>query len=329
MKILSAGLFFLALASQAPLYAASRTSAAAFLKIPASADAIALGGNAVAMGLGAGAAAANPATLGFLKQHELQTSYGSHMQGYSFFNAAYGHRAGPLNAGLSITRLGADDFEGRDAAGAPTGGFAASDLAVALSAARTVRSMSLGLSAKYISSAIDNESASALAVDAGLVYAGGRRSAYPYKAGIAIKNLGTGMKYISRSDPLPLTVAAALSVTVGGALDIGVNAGNNLTERAFEFGFGMGINLGESLFLTGGLSREMGAAAETGAVPFRLNAGAGFRVSNFMLNYGFAPMGELGSMQRLSVTLKFGARPGAGEFEKKSYKPAANDNSGW
>ena len=307
------------------LYGAPRTSAASFLKVPVSADAIALGGNAVVLGNGVGSIPANPAALGFIRQHEFQTSYGSHLEGYKFFNAAYGYRGGLMNAGLSLTRAAASDFEGRDAQGAPTGGFGSSDMALNLSAAKAFKNFSLGMNVKYISSAIEHESASAVAVDAGLVFLGNKYAAYPWKLGVSIRNLGTPMKYISRSEPLPLTASAALAVTIAGSVEAGLNVSNNLTENTFEFGVGMGLNVADSLSLTGGLSRELGAAAASDSIPFRLNAGLGVKVSNFMLNYGFVPMGELGNIQRMSVTLKFGDKGGLSKFSGKAKRRAKAD----
>jgi len=319
---------FLCFTGQQLLYGASKTSAASFLKLPVSADAIALGGNAVAMGNGSGSVAANPAALGFIGQHEFQASYGSHLEGYKFFNAAMGRSGGSMNTGLSVTRIAADDFEGRDGEGAPTGGFGASDMALNLSAAKAFRNFSFGMNVKYIASAIENESASAIAVDAGLVFLGDKYAAYPYRLGVSIRNLGTPMKYMSKSEPLPLTAAAALSMTIAGPIEAGVNVSNNLTENVFEFGVGMGLNVADSLSLTGGLSRELGSAADADSMPFRLTAGVGFKVADFMLNYGFVPMGELGNVQRMSVTFKFGersylpekTRSGTGKYSKTANK---------
>ena len=70
----------------------------------------------------------------------------------------------------------------------------------------------------------------------------------------------------------------------------------------------MGFSLAENLSLTGGLSRGLGSSASSSSdsLPFRLNAGLGLKMSDFMLNYGFIPMGELGNIQRMSLTFKFG-----------------------
>ncbi|MDO8805522.1 MAG: PorV/PorQ family protein [Elusimicrobiota bacterium] len=298
------------LAGQPFLYGAQKTSAAYFLKLPVSADAIALGGSAVTLGRGIGSVTANPATLGFITRQEVQTTYGPHLEGYKFFNAAYGRRDAFINTGLSVTRVAADDFEGRDARGVPTGSFGAGDTAINLSAAKIFDSLSLGLNLKYISSAIENESASALAVDAGMVFLGDRYAVYPCKFGFSIRNLGTGMKYISRSEPLPLTASAAFAITIAGAVDAGISISNNLTENAFEFGLGMNFTPVNNLSLSGGVSRDLSSAASSDSAPLKLNAGIEFKMSDFTLGYGFVPMGEFGSLQRMSVSFRFGEKDG-------------------
>lgn len=295
------------------LYAAQKTSAAYFLKLPVSADALALGGNAVILGKGVGSLNANPATLGFITQPEFQTSYGPHLEGYKFFNASYG-RSGPfLNTGISVTRVAASNFEGRDAQGAPTGSFSAGDTAVNFSAAKPFENYFLGVNLKYISSAIENESASALAFDAGLVFLGDRYEAHPLKFGFSIRNLGTGLKYMNTSEPLPLTAAAAFAVTIAGPVDAAISLSDNLAENALEFGLGMNFNPVSSLSLSGGFSKDIGKAASSGSAPLKLNAGIEFKMSNFALGYGFVPMGDFGSLQRMSVGYRFGEKDGPGE----------------
>jgi len=315
--ILTAGLF-LGFAGQPLLYGAVKTSAAGFLKLPVSADAIALGGNAVVLGKGIGSVTANPAMLSFISHQEFQTSYGPHLENYRFFNASYGRRDPFINTGLSFTRVAADDFEGRDARGAPTGAFGAADTAFNLSAARIFDDLSLGMTFKYINSAIENESASALAVDAGLVFLGDKYAAWPCDLGFSIRNLGTSMKYISKREPLPLTASAALAVTILGSVKAGINVSDNLAENSFEFGLGMNFSPIDNFSLSGGLSRDPAKTAAYDSMPLRLNAGLEVKVSDFMFGYGFMPVGELGSFQRMTLGLRFG----------EPSKPAKKNRSG-
>lgn len=306
--ILAALLLCFGSAGQPFLYGAQKTSAAYFLKLPVSADALALGGNAMILGRGIGSVTANPAALGFITQQEVQTSYGPHLEGYKFFNAAYGRRDAFINTGLSITRVAADDFEGRDAQGAPTGSFGAGDTAINLSAAKSFDELMLGMNLKYISSAIEDESASALAVDAGVVISGDRYAAHPFKLGFSLRNLGTGLKYISRSEPLPLTASAAFAINIAGPVDAGICISDNLVENAFEFGLGLNFIPVSNLSLSGGLSRDLSSSGSSDAAPLQLNAGLEFRTSNFSLGYGFAPMGDFGSLQRMSLGFRFGEK---------------------
>jgi len=311
-RLLPLALFSLGLLSSSPVQGGTKTSAAAFLKVPASAQAMGLGGNAVVSGNGMGAIAENPALLGFIKQGEFQSSYGTHLEGYTFLNAGYGHYGESFNGGLSVTRVAASSFEGRDNQGAATGNFGASDMAVNLSAGRSFGAFTGGVTFKYITSTIERESASAFAMDLGAVISGDKYDAYPYKIGVSVKNIGSAMKYISKSEPLPLMAAVGLAVDIGGGMEAVFNISDNITESNLVCGLGMGFNVGGGFMLNGGLSRAMGVAeGGLGGLPVGVNAGVGFNVSNFMVNYGFVPMGEMGNMQRMSLTFKFGDKDGA------------------
>lgn len=285
---------------------AGSSAAGAFLKLPVSAGSLALGGNSAIMGDGVSALESNPALLGSLTQDEFQTSYGAHLDGYQFFNAAYGRKGKTFNSGFSLNRVAANDFEGRSADGAPTGSFGAADMLFSLNVSKSFDGFSAGVNAKYISSTIESESASALAFDAGIAVGGGEYAKYPGKLAIVVRNIGTGLKYMDKKENLPLTIAAAFSIPMSDAVTAGFNVSDSVYENILEAGFGVGIKVGGLLQLNGGVSREVGAGESSDSLPFKVNAGIGVRISSLLLNYGFSPMGELGNTQRLSVTLKFG-----------------------
>jgi len=303
------------------VYGASKTSPAAFLKVPASAQAMGLGGSAVVSGSGISGAMENPALLGLIKQSEVQSSYGTHLEGYNFLSAGFGRYGELFNGGVSVTRVAASDFEGRDAQGAPTGGFSAADMAINFTAGKSFEQYAGGVTLKYITSSIEDESASAFAADLGAVYSSDKLDRFPYTLGAAVRNIGSPMKYISKSEPLPLTVAAGLAVTLGGGVEAVFNISDSIAESRLTAGMGIGLTVGEGLTLNCGVSREIGAAdAGIGELPVGINAGVGFKISNFMLSYGFVPMGEMGNMQRMSVAFKFGEKDGTGEFTPKKGK---------
>jgi len=297
---------FLSFISQKFLYSESKTSAATFLKIPVSARAVSLGGNTVVLGSDIGNIGENPAILGFIKQYEFQTSYGSYVEGYNFFNISYGLKNDLANLGISVTRLSASDFEGRDIEGTPTGNFSASDMAFNISAAKSFKNFSLGINIKYISSKIENEFASAIGIDAGFIFWEDKGIRYPYRIGFSIRNLGTRIKYISESEELPLIACVGLGMTINNSMDIGINISNNLTENTFEFGVGAIFNITKNLSLIGGFRREINNQSIESSVPFIFNGGIGFKISNLNLDYAFVPLGDIGNTHRISVTLKFG-----------------------
>lgn len=287
---------------------AATSAAASFLKLPVSAESLSLGGSSAILGGGVSAMESNPALLGSLTQDEFQTSYGAHLDGYQFFNAAYGRKGKTFNSGFSLNRVAANDFEGRSADGAPTGSFGAADMLFNLNFSKSFDGFSAGVNAKYISSAIESERASALAFDAGVVLGGGEYSKYPGKLAIVVRNIGTGLKYMDKKENLPLSVAAAFSIPMSNAVTAAFNVSDSVYENIFEVGFGVGLNVGGLLQLNGGISRELGAGKASDALPCKVNAGVGVKIYNLILNYGFSPMGELGNTQRLSVTLKFGSK---------------------
>lgn len=306
LALLAAGFMF-----PSAVLGGGQGTAAAFLKVPVSAQSMGLGGNAVVSGSGMSGALENPGLLGLITEDEFHSSYGSYFEGYNIISAGYGLQGRAFNGGVSFTRMAADDFEGRDAQGAPTGGFGASDMAVSVSAGKGFEWFAGGVTVKYISSRIESESASALAADVGAVFFNDRYSAHPYKVGISVRNIGGGMKYQSKKEPLPLSASAGLALEVGGGMELVFNLSHNIAESRLEAGAGLGLNVGGGFNLNGGVTRAMGVSeGGVGGLPVGVNAGVGLKLSGFMLDYGFRPLGELGNVQSMSLTFKFGGKGG-------------------
>jgi hypothetical protein len=94
-----------------------------------------------------------------------------------------------------------------------TGSYDYQDLAVGISWARDVTNkLSMGLTGKLISQSIDDESATAYALDLGAIYSIGFRGA---RIGARLNNLGSDIDFFDRqSAPLPLIFS------IGSAIDI-------------------------------------------------------------------------------------------------------------
>ena len=92
-----------------------------------------------------------------------------------------------------------------------------------------ITQLSAGVTGKWIQERLDTVAAQAYAMDAGLMYSPGKEfgeTLEGIRAGLAIRNLGTSMKFDEESSPLPRSVTAGISWTgiwLGEALTIDVD----------------------------------------------------------------------------------------------------------
>lgn len=293
----------------APAWAASPT--AAFLKIPLDARAVGLGGGIAALAEGVGAVSENPAGFGLLRQHELSLLYAPHLQGTSLDYLAYGRPTRFGSMGMSHLSLRSGGLDGRDDEGRPTGSFSAEDRAIGLSWAAPLAvdtplfgRPAVGVQAKHVSSRIGSRQGSTFAFDVGAQSAS-RLGALPVRLGLAIRNLGSGLALQDRRDPLPLLVSFGAAAQPLGMLTVSAGGSRHLNEQRNEFSLGAEVAPLSGFFFRGnyGMLRSGGAQA---AVP-QLSWGMGLRLPLGQLDYAFMPLGELGSTQRLNLTMRFGA----------------------
>ena len=188
------------------------TSAATFLTLGFGARPLALGESFVALADDVSALHYNPAGLAFPSQgapYEMLFSHALHIQDIKMTQAGFLRR--PL--GVSITHLTLDGIERRTSETAqPEGHFGASDLALAVSYGRRWEGTGLGVTTKLVRQQIGEYSATAYAVDLGALR---RLERWPVSLGAGLANLGTPVRFIERSAPLPLSwrVGAAYGMT--------------------------------------------------------------------------------------------------------------------
>jgi hypothetical protein len=154
---------------------------------------------------------------------------------------------------------------------------------------------------KYISSKIENESASAVAVDIGGMY---RLMENRLSCGLVLQNIGTKMKYISEEDPLPFNIKAGGSYSIKdnwkGVLDINMPRDNEVI-------MGLGTEYMHEI------NKELSAAGRLGYNTRNKDTGGtnGFSVgmgvvyNAYGIDYAFAPFGDLGATHRISLSMKF------------------------
>jgi hypothetical protein len=186
-----------------PSFASRGTQGAAFLDVPVGAGPAALGGAYTALADDAFAAVYNPGGLGQIDSMQLSGQHLSYLDSAHYESLSVGAplRGGKAGWGGAVRYLGSGDLQARDINGADIGEFSSYYAAYQLGYGQQVGSRgSIGLSGKWIQGKIDDLSASAYAADLGGLY----RVRQNLTFGAALKNLGSRMKFLQDSDPLPL-----------------------------------------------------------------------------------------------------------------------------
>ncbi len=284
------------------------TSGGQFLRVGVGARAAGMGGAFSSLADDASAIYWNPSGLAQLNQKEVSLSYNAYFLDTSAQFLGY---AQPMAGGvfgvsvdmLSVKNIGKRSATGGDADTPDQGTFKTSDLAGTLAYAKKLDSLNLGVGLKYISSDLGSSdygkaAATAFALDLGAMYNINEN----FQASLAVLNLGTKLKYINASDPLPLNIkpGVAWKGDVGfGKLnavldaDLLVNDGLNYVQPGVEY---WPI---EMLAVRAGY--QIGRDSKAGG----LGVGLGFRHSNMSVDYAFVPFGNLGDTHRVSLGLRF------------------------
>ena len=282
---------------------AKGTSAAAFLKLPASARAVALGDATIDVSADAAALDWNPAGLAVLESrhavlgHTALVEGMSHSQGYF----AQSTKAGAWGAGLSYYSAGQID-ETESSVGDVVGSFHPNDWAGSLGYARRWGGWSLGAAAKYVRTTVI-ETDETLAVTAGLLSPAlwGDR----VRLGAALRNAGGTLRLgtTDRSLPTEIGIGGSLTALKGLTLTADLKAPRDNDPYA-----GGGLEAG----LTPIPDWEMAARAGwNGAVESSLGGGAGLAAGfgaayrGIGIDYAFTPMGDLGNQHRFSLSMAF------------------------
>lgn len=289
--------------------AASAQESAQFLKIGVGARAVGMGGAYTAMGDDASVIAWNPAGLSHLTKRELAASHAQLTAGTRYDFLGYAQPTGFGTFAAGAIHLTHGTIGGRDAAGRPTGGFGASDSSLSLGFASKLRGgPRWGGSVKYISSAIAERSARTYALDLGTQHElAGLGPGVP-RLGLAVQNLGPGMRFLDESAPLPLSVAAGVAYRLPAGWVIAADYKNRPYTRTSEVSVGTEYALFPSFAVRGGYAASRtsnsGATAAAGALN-GMAAGFGLRSAAYTLDYSMTPFGELGNAQRFSLGARF------------------------
>lgn len=268
----------------------------------------ALGGSQVSVSGGLHALFSNPAGLADISERTGSLGYFKHVLDMNSGNLAYAHpiqRTGTVAIGITYFDYG--DFDETDVNGAQIGTFGASDIQITAAGARELKPGVLGgVSLKFLTSNIDGYIASALAADIGAVY----HTAYEgWDVGGGVFNLGFATSaYLKERDDLPTTYKLGLSVPLQH-LPVRFSFGGEYTGAEGVRGAG-GLELTFTKFLQGrigyntiGIDQRVGLDRDVLA---GFSGGLGINVRNLAVDYSLSSYGEIGFLNRFTLTSSFG-----------------------
>lgn len=198
------------------VHAQDGSTAYNFLNVTPSSHVYALGGyNVSLIDNDINLAAQNPALLGPETNKQFGLNYMRYIGGSNFAGLRYGQGIGEHSAwGAGIQYFGYGSMEGYDIAGAKTGSFNASDIAVNFTYSRDINDFFRGgITAKYIYSKYADYTGGALGVDLGVNY---YDPGYEFSASLVVTNLGGQVKkFGEHRDKLPVDVQLGVTKQIG------------------------------------------------------------------------------------------------------------------
>lgn len=311
------------------------TTGAAFLKIGPSARAESMGGAFTATVDDVDASYWNPAGLMQLKRTTIGLSHLEWFQDIRYEYISYASKfdyIGAIGVSLGFLYLGdipktLETIGGEYNVSESGGTFGASDLAINLSWAANLglQQNKIGATVKIINESIDENGAFSVALDVGdqfLVYQTDWYQALieehfasrfiPSIVAVAVKNLGTPLKFFEDNDPLPLNMSLGLAYkffndNLTAALDL------NYYQVEALLGIHAGAEYWLRAIIKGEESRQLDLALRAGyrsgydsTSALGLALGAGLKYGGLGLDYAYMPFGDLGSTHRLSVKISWG-----------------------
>lgn len=280
------------------------TSGAQFLKIGVGSRATAMGGVYTGVADDVSAIYWNPGGLGLLQSRELLLVYNSWFQDITHEFGAFAIPMGNIGVlGIGVTMLGMDDLEKRTIDVIDKEGtFKAQDTAIALSYGKAIgEKLSIGLSVKSLSSKIDTEKASGIAVDVGSIIKTGLQG---LNVGVAVTNIGGKYKFMDEGDPLPMTIKVGAGYKIlhdALTLALDINAPN---DNDVQFGGGVEYALKFGQNSSFALRTGYKTGVDTGGLS-GFGAGLGIKFNWFGFDFAWLPYGDLGDTMKGSVSFKF------------------------
>jgi hypothetical protein len=213
---------------------------------------------------------------------------------------------------MAVSNLHTNNIDLRtDDTDAAIGQFSSNDFAYWLSYGTQLTSrLSIGANLKYVREVLDTTDASAYAADGGLLY---ETDWHDLRLGTSLQNLGTRIKFVDESDPLPLQYRLGASMPVGQEnMPAWLRSLRLSSDLIIPRDSAVGIAFGAEYHraLRDELSYDLRTGYRTGSSVTGLSglsAGGGLEFGRFGMDFAWVPYGELGNSYQYSLHIKFGA----------------------
>src|SRR5437773_9598171 len=184
------------------------TTTGELLKIPVGTRAIGMGEAYTALADDSSALYWNPAGMSLTNQKEVTFMHSSLMESVHYEHLAFVMPGDSFALGTNFSYLGYGDITGYDNTGNPTGDVNAYSYVFNGGISRVIiPRLFLGVSGGLIHETLADATANTFAMNAGALYAlPGHPWAGDYRLGVAVQNLGPGLKFVNERDPLPRRV---------------------------------------------------------------------------------------------------------------------------
>jgi len=288
-----------------PLFAIGDKSAA-YLKMDMGARAVSLGGAYVAANPDVNTPWYNPAGPVLMTEGQMGVMYNRWISETSLSYAGYVQpsESGKSAFGAGVMYYNMGSIEKITNTGYSTGGSYSAYSAVGLLtyARRFGSKLALGGNFKYVTEHIDSVSASAMAVDLGMMYP----MSDAWTLGLAIQNIGQGMAFGEggQAAPLPMVIRAGARVRISGSLGMQTeleSADNFVIKAGFEYVGGKP----EGTQFIGRLGYKTLKPSEFSGLT-GITFGLGVRRTAWTFDIGIVPMGSYGMTQWLTFTRRIG-----------------------
>lgn len=285
-----------------------------FLRFDTSPRASGVGGSFVACDDDPDVIFHNPAGAAFLQGMPASFNFTKHLLDANLASIAASQSfegLGRFSAGIKYVNYGT--FTGADEFGNKTSDFSAGEMVVQAGYANFLdENFAYGAAVKFIYSSIADYSSTAAAFDLGLNYA------FPSERlniGFAMLHAGKQLSsYIATKEKLPFEIRFGVTkrlqyLPLKFYVDFHKlsDPADSFTDKFKSFTVGGEISFNKNLRVRVGFDNEKRSELKVGnyAGLAGFNVGLGFTVKDYLFNYSFSSLGQIGSWHRLGLSLNF------------------------